>query len=143
MIRRIIFSLKGWGIASLLLAIALLFQHFFRNPLCFSWECISWFLAGILMAIFVYSLVILPFLPNKQWIRNSVLSLLFLAIYFLNLTIYKVDYTNNLLFTGKSLFVIAVIIVVISCFTANSIRYKSNLIIRQMNYPATSRRGNS
>ncbi len=131
MIRRIIFSFKGWGIASLLLAIALLFQHFFRNPLCFSWACILWFLAGILIAILVYSLAILPFLPNKQWIRNSVLSLLFLITYFLNLSIYKVDYTNNLLFTGKSLFVIAVIIVVISCFTANSIRYKSNLIIRQ------------
>ena len=133
MIRRIIFSLKGWGIASLGLAIALLYQHFFRNPLCFSWECIGWFVFGLLLATLIYSFVIMPLLPKKQWIKNTILSFLFLITYFSNLFIFKVDYYNNLLASNESIITISLLIVGISCLTANVIRYsKNNLIIRQV-----------
>ncbi len=132
MIRRIIFSLKGWGIASLLLAAALLFQHFFRNPLCFSWECVIWLLLGLLLAILIYSFIILPLLPEKQWLKNAILSLLFLASYSINLILYQIDYVNNLLFTGGSIVAIITILIGISCITTNIIRYKKNLVIRQI-----------
>ena len=132
MVRRIIFSLKGWGIASFLLAIALFFQHFFRNPLCFSWACMIWLLVGIGGAILTYSFIILPFLPNKKWLKTIILSLLFLIIYFINLFIYQADYVNNLLFSGKSILIIVALLIGISYLTTNIIRHKNNLIIRQI-----------
>ena len=132
MVRRIIFSLKGWGAASFLLAVALLFQHFFRNPLCFSWACMIWLLVGIGGAILTYSFIILPFLPNKKWLKTIILSLLFLIIYFINLFIYQADYVNNLLFSGKSILIIVALLIGISYLTTNIIRHKNNLIIRQI-----------
>ncbi len=132
MIRRIIFSLKGWGVASLLLAIALLYQHFFRNPLCFSWNCIIWFLLSILGAVIVYSFILLPVLPNKKWLKNMVLSILFLASYYLNLFTFETDYSNNLLLSDGSKIAISLLIVFVACFTTQFIKIENKLVIRQV-----------
>ena len=132
MIRRIIFSLKGWGVASLLLAIALLYQHFFRNPLCFSWDCIIWFLLSILGAVIVYSFILLPVLPNKKWLKNMVLSILFLASYYLNLFTFETDYSNNLLLSDGSKIAISLLVVFVACFTAQFIKIENKLVIRQV-----------
>ncbi len=133
MIQQLINVLKGWGVACCFVMTSLLFQHYFRNPLCFSWTCIIWLLLGLLVAIGTYSWFVLPNLPNTWWIKNLALSFLFLISFSTNLSLFQLDYSNNLLWSSSSIITMGLLLLIVSSFTSIIIQKENRLIIRQIN----------